>query len=94
MKNEMANDFVTFFPRHPKLRRAAFNGAKAEAAFKKKSNRKRSSNTSSAIRSILLPSTSPTPGRHVESLDEKVPEWKTIRDLAAVALQADRSYEG
>ena len=51
-----ANDFATFFAKHKKIERVLFNGAKAEACFRR---HVAPSLQARAIRYLRLPSTSP-----------------------------------
>lgn len=91
LRNEVANDFAAFFSKYARVRMVGFNGTKAEAEFNKRFGRKLHPTILSSIRLIRLPSTSPTPGKYVRSLDEKLSEWKIIRDLVTVRSEASGS---
>ena len=68
---EEANDFTSFFKKHPNIERIAFNGKNAEAYFHKYSNHKPN------IDYLVLPSTSPA--NTWKSFEEKLDEWKNIK---------------
>jgi hypoxanthine-DNA glycosylase len=56
IKNEQANDFTSFFIRHPNITQVFFNGSKAEQCFKKFVQNKQ---TLPPLQYCRLPSTSP-----------------------------------
>jgi hypoxanthine-DNA glycosylase len=74
--SERANDFVTFFRRHPQIDAVFFNGQKAETAFRRHAMR----DVLQLEREIVfqrLPSTSPAhAGRR---FDEKLAAWQAVR---------------
>ena len=74
-----ANDFATFFATHDRIRRVLFNGAKAEACFRK---HVAPSLETRAVRFARLPSTSPANASIPYSL--KIDAWR-----AALAPQDD-----
>ena len=68
-----ANDFSTFFLRHPNIEVVCFNGATAEKCFKRVVI---PTLTQSRMRYVRLPSTSPA---HASlSFDEKVVAWHAV----------------
>lgn len=70
---EIPNDFQTFFRAHTKITHVFFNGAKAEACFKRHVAGKIDSGS---IRYLRLPSTSPANASL--SFERKLREWQTI----------------
>jgi TDG/mug DNA glycosylase family protein len=72
IEDEIANDFAAFFRAHPGLRYVFFNGAKAEASYR----RHVQIHSGSAIRYARLPSTSPA---HASlSAARKLAAWRAI----------------
>ena len=72
IKLETANDFAAFFRAHPRLRHVFFNGAKAEASYR----RHVQIPSGGAIRYARLPSTSPA---HASlSAARKLAAWRAI----------------
>lgn len=72
IEEEIANDFAAFFRAHPRLRHVFFNGAKAEASYR----RHVGNPASEAIRYTRLPSTSPA---HASlSAARKLAAWRAI----------------
>lgn len=69
---EESNDFETFFDNHPSLELIAFNGKNAEEYFN------RFCRVKPAIKTIILPSTSPA--NTWKTFEEKLLEWKEIRN--------------
>ena len=74
----VANDFAAFFARHPDIGWVFFNGAKAEAAYKKYVLPTLPGNYA-ALRYVRLPSTSPAHAGF--SLIQKLEQWKIVKDL-------------
>jgi TDG/mug DNA glycosylase family protein len=77
IKNRIPNDFSTFFKKYPRLRTIAFNSVKARTwyfsdVFKQQLP------PGISLPEEPLPSTSPSPGRYVLPLDEKVIRWKAF----------------
>lgn len=70
--SETANDFREFFRRHPKISHVFFNGAKAEASFR----RHVASGQDAAIQYARLPSTSPA--HAAASYSRKLKAWQAI----------------
>ena len=71
--SETANDFRDFFRRHPKILRVFFNGAKAEASFRR---HVASGLDRTSIKYARLPSTSPAHAGAPYS--RKLAAWKAI----------------
>jgi TDG/mug DNA glycosylase family protein len=70
---EIANDFEKFFRAHGKITHVFFNGAKAEASFKRHVSRE---NGAAAIQFTRLPSTSPANASI--SYSGKLHAWRAI----------------
>ena len=70
--SETANDFREFFRRHPKISHVFFNGAKAEASFR----RHVASGQDATIQYARLPSTSPA--HAAASYSRKLKAWQAI----------------
>lgn len=71
IEREEANDFATFFARHPRITHVFFNGAKAEQSFKRFVLGKQQL---PPLKFARLPSTSPA---HASlCLDEKLDIWR------------------
>ena len=75
IKSEKANDFNGLFSRYNNLRLVVFNGTKARELYDKHVRLYPGN-----IIFRQMPSTSPTPGKYVKSLDEKIADWKVIRE--------------
>lgn len=73
---EIPNDFSDFFDSFPEIRLLCFNGTKARDLWKKHVG----PITNGKFDFVTLPSSSPTPGRNVRSLDQKIEAWMVIRD--------------
>ncbi len=73
---EVPNDFNLFLSQHPKIKIIGFNGQKAATYFKKYIK------TDKDYFYITLPSTSPANAG--KSFEQKLSEWKTIRDFITV----------
>jgi hypoxanthine-DNA glycosylase len=83
IRNEMANDFATFFASHPAVRTVLFNGAKAEQSFR------RDALPAVAHLGLVLqrlPSTSPANASQPAA--RKLGEWRSALMQAGVRLQA------
>lgn len=76
IKDEEPNNFQELLKLHPNLKLIVFNGGKAYEVFKKQIG----FSSFSRIDFIKLPSTSPTPGRNVKSFEDKLKEWKIIKE--------------
>lgn len=71
------NDFGDLFEKFPELRTIAFNGGKAHKLYRTHvANQHRVPHD--PLRTAVLPSTSPTPGRYVLPFEEKVARWKAF----------------
>lgn len=70
---QIANNFRTFFRAHKKITRVFFNGAKAEACFKRQVLRAIDSGSTTYTR---LPSTSPANASM--SFEKKLATWRMI----------------
>ena len=74
----IANDFAAFYTLHPHLRSVFFNGAKAEAAYKKYVL-PTLTGSGISLRYVRLPSSSPAhAGR---TLGQKLEHWKIVKDV-------------
>ncbi|MFQ5923962.1 MAG: DNA-deoxyinosine glycosylase [Anaerolineales bacterium] len=78
IENEVVNNFSDFPTRYPALRAIAFNGTKAEDLFRRYVVGRGGTEMLRSRQLITLPSTSPTPGRHVLPFEQKVEKWKII----------------
>jgi hypoxanthine-DNA glycosylase len=74
--SEVANDFVGFFASQPKISRVFFNGAKAEASFRRHVLPRLAAGQ---LQFCRLPSTSPA--HAARSYAEKRDAWRTILPL-------------
>ena len=68
---EIANDFATFFRRHPRIAHVFFNGARAEQAFRRHAL---PGLGAAGLRFARLPSTSPA--HAARSLPQKRAAWR------------------
>ena len=78
IKNEVANDFTTLFAAHTDLKAIVFNGGKAQTLFRRHVERSQATVASVCLQKIVLPSTSPTPGKNVLPFEAKVVCWKSL----------------
>ncbi len=76
----VANDFVGFFANHPSIRHLFFNGAQAEASFKRHVVPLLSAE-GWVFEMQRLPSTSPA--HAALSFEEKLAQWCRVRDVMA-----------
>ena len=72
IKDEIPNDFITFFKKHPTVKQVYFNGTAAMNYYKKYVK------YSDCLSFYLLPSTSPANARM--SFEEKLNKWRVIID--------------
>ena len=72
----VANDFAPLFERHPRIEAIGFNGRKAYELFQGLVVPKLPDGVLERFRVGVLPSSSPTPGRNVLSLEGKVERWR------------------
>jgi hypoxanthine-DNA glycosylase len=73
IKKEIPNNIETLIREYHDIRKICFNGGKAKIFFHKHGNV-----IIDGITYIKLSSTSPTPGKNVKSLEEKMLEWKKV----------------
>lgn len=71
IKNEIPNDFEELFIRFPQIEAVFFNGTKAYDVFQKKVGFE----LLSGKEYYKMPSTSPVPGRHIKTFEQKVEIW-------------------
>ena len=81
IRNGIANDFADFLMNYTSLKVIILNGGKAQGLFRRKVEGARNSEAGSSMRKVLMPSTSPTPGRNVLRFEEKVEHWRSLADL-------------
>ena len=74
IRNESVNDFASLFSDYPNLRKIVFNGRKAEILFRRYVIRQ-NPYLPEELEMSGLPSTSPTPGKNVLSLEQKIKRW-------------------
>jgi len=72
---EVANDIAGLLRRHPCIRAIAFNGAKAENAFRRHVTPSLLQETRQRLKMLRLPSTSPA---HAISMERKAEAWRWI----------------
>jgi len=78
IQNGVVNDFTCLSKIYPGLTTIVFNGGDAQKLFRRNVQQLQRI----AINNYLkLPSTSPTPGRHVLPYEAKVAQWKAIVNL-------------
>lgn len=78
IKNEEVNDFKTIFKEYPNINFIGFNGKKAYDSFKKYVGFDLLRQYQISYKK--LPSTSPIPSKNFKTFDEKLKEWKIIKD--------------
>lgn len=71
------NDFENLLQNYPNIQYIALNGSKASKMMNKAYRNK----LTSIKEFIELPSTSPTPGKNVLSLDDKIIRWRQIKAI-------------
>lgn len=84
--SEVANDFTTFFPAHPQIGHVFFNGAAAEAAFRRHVWPALSENETGHLQLIRLPSTSPA--NAALSFERKLALWRTGLTAAGLPIKS------
>ncbi|MDF9408289.1 DNA-deoxyinosine glycosylase [Pelotomaculum isophthalicicum JI] len=72
--NGKPNNFLNFFEKYSNIEYVFFNGTSAYKLFKKYSKQ----DFNNIRKYIILPSTSPTPGRYVKPYKIKLSEWITL----------------
>lgn len=75
IKNEVPNDFDMLFKKYPQIQAVLFNGAKAYDVFQKKVGFELLQERSY----FKMPSTSPVPGKHIPSFEEKVQIYEVLK---------------
>lgn len=80
INSEMPNDFHAFLKEYPKIKYIFFNGRTAEKLFKKYYK-----DIYQTMYCHTLPSSSVTPGRYVMSSEEKIVEWRIVREKLSEA---------
>src|SRR5690606_35121043 len=68
IKNEVPNDFSELFQMYPQIRCVLFNGSKAYDVFRKKVGFELLEDRIY----FKMPSTSPVPGKHIQTFEQKV----------------------
>lgn len=81
IRNSIANNFADLLMNYANLKVIVFNGGRAQALFRRNVEGSQSSVAGSSMRKVLMPSTSPTPGRNVLKFEEKVEHWRSLADL-------------
>ena len=76
IRDGIANDFETLFHHYPGISAIGFNGTKAEQLFRRHVIREQGFALPQSVRTEVLPSTSPVPGRNILSLEGKVARWR------------------
>ena len=69
IRNPVPNDFRRLLERHPLIERILLNGTTAQSYFKRY-------NRGCTIEALYVPSSSPVPGKHVLSLEQKIEKWR------------------
>jgi hypoxanthine-DNA glycosylase len=72
IQNAEVNDFATFFMQYPNIQCILFNGTKAYDVFKKKVG----FDALAGKDYFKMPSTSPIPGRNIQTFEQKVESWR------------------
>lgn len=76
IKNEVPNDFATLFKTYPQIQCVLFNGTKAYEVFRKKVGFELFESRDFH----KMPSTSPVPGKHIQTFEEKVQTYQIIKN--------------
>ena len=74
IKNEVPNDFSVLFQEYPQIECILFNGTKAYEVFRKKVG----FDILGERQYIKMPSTSPVPGKHIQTFEEKVISYEIL----------------
>ncbi len=82
IKEPVVNDFGAFFADYPNIERVGLNGTKADELFGRLVAKRFL--LPSSLQIARLPSSSPTAGKHVCSLDEKVARWHPALIVARI----------
>ena len=75
IRNEIPNDFSELLHRYPHIECILFNGGKAEQVFKKFIGFE----LLKGRHYYKMPSTSPIPGKNIQSFHEKVKSWSILK---------------
>ena len=81
IKEAVFNDFAALLMTYANLKAIFFNGGKAPTLFLRHIERSQPTLAKACLRKIVLPSTSPTPGKNVLSFEEKVVRWGSLTTL-------------
>jgi hypoxanthine-DNA glycosylase len=76
------NDVQGLLESYPAVRYVVLNGSKAKQLFTRCIWNGLRPSVRQRVHLIGLPSTSPTPGKHVKTVEEKVQAWSVLRDVA------------
>jgi hypoxanthine-DNA glycosylase len=74
IKNEVPNDFPTLFKTYPQIKCILFNGTKAYDVFRKKVG----FDVLGDREYFKMPSTSPVPGKNIQTFEQKVNSYEKI----------------
>ncbi len=74
IKNEIPNDFGTLFEEYPQIELIVFNGTKSFDVFRKKIGFELLAGRAFE----KMPSTSPVPGKNIQTFPQKVESWRII----------------
>lgn len=75
IKNAMPNDIPGFLKEHNQIQAIAFNGTKAKMVHDKHFE------ADASIQYLLLPSSSPVPGKFIKRMEDKKEHWLKIREF-------------
>jgi hypoxanthine-DNA glycosylase len=81
LRNQTPNDFESLFRTHPDLKVIVFNGEGARKTFVRHVKMGNISVFSKFLQQVCLPSTSPTPGKNVLSVEDKLIRWAQLKTL-------------
>ena len=80
IKNEVPNDFAQLFQHYPQIEAVLFNGTKAHDVFKKHVGFQLLDGKDY----YKMPSTSPVPGRNIQTFAQKVETWRVLEKYMGV----------
>jgi hypoxanthine-DNA glycosylase len=78
IRMEVPNDFSRIFVDYPSLKAVLFNGGKAEKYFQQLVLKQQVISRKKGIEFLRMPSSSPTPGKNVLPLPQKIEFWKIL----------------
>ena len=81
IKNGVANDFAGLLRAHTGLKVIVFNGSKGQSLFRRYVERAQAPADNTILRQLVLPSTSPAPGRNLLPFTGKVDRWRLLASL-------------